>query len=77
MLGGINWSKIRYCKMRLRSACLRYIAVFSCAEVPTQLLPPTDQQTGIDLGLEAFATLANGTRIGQHGQESPPRQKHQ
>ena len=36
---------------------------FSCAEVPAQPLPPTRQETGIDLGLEAFATLADGTRI--------------
>jgi putative transposase len=36
---------------------------FSCAEVPTHHLPPAGQDTGIDLGLEAFATLSNGTRI--------------
>src|SRR5262249_25949950 len=36
---------------------------FSCAEVPIQPLPPTGQETGIDLGLESFATLANGMMI--------------
>jgi putative transposase len=36
---------------------------FSCADVPIQPLPQTGQETGIDLGLEAFATLADGTRI--------------
>jgi putative transposase len=36
---------------------------FSCAEVATRLLAPTGQETGIDLGLESFATLADGTRI--------------
>ncbi len=36
---------------------------FSCADVPVQPLPPTGQETGIDLGLEAFATLSDGTRI--------------
>jgi putative transposase len=36
---------------------------FSCADVPVQPLPATGQETGIDLGLEAFATLADGTRI--------------
>src|SRR6476620_10714796 len=36
---------------------------FSCADVPVQSLPATGQETGIDLGLEAFATLSNGTRI--------------
>jgi putative transposase len=36
---------------------------FSCADVPMQPLPPTSQETGIDLGLESFATLADGTMI--------------
>jgi len=36
---------------------------FSCADVPIQPLPPTGQETGIDLGLEVFATLSDGTRI--------------
>jgi len=36
---------------------------FSCVEVPVQPLPPTGQETGIDLGLESFATLSNGTMI--------------
>ena len=38
---------------------------FSCADVPTKPVPATghDHETGIDLGLEAFATLSNGERI--------------
>jgi putative transposase len=36
---------------------------FSCADIPAGSLPPTGQETGIDLGLEAFATLSNGARI--------------
>jgi putative transposase len=39
-----------------------YVA-FSCANVPAHPLPPTGQETGIDLGLESFATLADGTMI--------------
>ncbi len=39
-----------------------YVAI-SCAEVPIQPLPPTGQETGIDLGLESFATLADGSMI--------------
>ncbi|HEV2460552.1 MAG TPA: transposase [Ktedonobacterales bacterium] len=39
-----------------------YIAI-SCADVPGDPLPPTGQETGIDLGLESFATLANGECI--------------
>jgi putative transposase len=40
-----------------------WYACFSCADVPIQPLPPTGQETGVDLGLEAFATLSDGTRI--------------
>jgi putative transposase len=39
-----------------------YVAI-SCADVPLQPLPPTEHETGIDLGIEAFATLSDGTRI--------------
>jgi putative transposase len=36
---------------------------FSCADVDVAPLPCTGQETGIDLGLESFATLADGTMI--------------
>jgi len=36
---------------------------FACADVPIQPLPETGQETGIDMGLESFATLANGQPI--------------
>jgi putative transposase len=39
-----------------------YVAI-SCANAPLHLLPPTGQETGIDLGLESFAKLANGQPI--------------
>jgi len=39
-----------------------YVAI-ACVDVPARPLPPTGQVTGIDVGLEAFATLANGERI--------------
>jgi putative transposase len=39
-----------------------YVAI-SCAEVPCQPLPLTGQATGLDLGLESFATLADGSQI--------------
>src|SRR5260221_12211184 len=35
----------------------------SCADVPGQPLPLTGQETGIDLGLESFAPLADGSQI--------------
>jgi putative transposase len=40
-----------------------WYACSSCAEVPAHPLPPTDQETGIDLSIESFATLATGERI--------------
>jgi putative transposase len=40
-----------------------WYACFSCEGVPIQPLPLTGQQTGIDLGLESFATLADGSQI--------------
>ena len=39
-----------------------YVAI-SCADVPVQPLPLTGEATGIDLGLERFATLADGASI--------------
>jgi putative transposase len=39
-----------------------YVAI-SCADVPVQPLPATGQETGIDLGIEAFATFSDGARI--------------
>jgi putative transposase len=39
-----------------------YVA-FSCADVPVQPVPPTGNETGVDLGIESFATLADGTMI--------------
>ena len=36
---------------------------FSCADAPIHPLLPTGQETGIDLGIEAFATLSDGTRV--------------
>jgi putative transposase len=36
---------------------------FSCADIPVAPLPPTEQETGIDVGLESFATLSDGTMI--------------
>ena len=36
---------------------------FACADVPIQPLSATGQETGIDMGLESFATLASGQPI--------------
>lgn len=39
-----------------------YVCI-SCVDVPVKPLPPTGQETGVDLGIEAFATLSGGMRI--------------
>jgi putative transposase len=48
-----------------------YYVCFSCAGVPVQPFPATGQQAGIDLGIEAFATLSDGTRIFSPGWYRP------
>ena len=40
-----------------------WYACIACADVPVQPLPLTGQETGIDLGLESFLTLASGEQI--------------
>jgi putative transposase len=40
-----------------------WYACFSCAEVPTQPLPPTGQETGIDVGLKVFLVTADGDAV--------------
>jgi putative transposase len=40
-----------------------WYACFSCVDVLLQPLPPSGQETGIDLGIEAFATLSDSRRI--------------
>ncbi|HEV2457738.1 MAG TPA: transposase [Ktedonobacterales bacterium] len=40
-----------------------FSCAFSCADVACQPVPLTGQETGIDLGLDSFATLANGSQI--------------
>jgi putative transposase len=40
-----------------------WYACISCADVPMQPLESSGQETGIDVGLESFATLADGTMI--------------
>lgn len=46
----------------VKRACGKWYVCFS-VEVETTPLPATDTHTGIDVGLTAFATLADGTEI--------------
>src|SRR5215469_5622041 len=47
---------------------------FSCADVPTQPLPPTGHQTGIDVGLKVFLVTAEGKVVEnpQHYRNAEP-----
>jgi putative transposase len=40
-----------------------WYACITCAEVPLQPLPLTGQETGVDVGLKTFLTLADGSQI--------------
>jgi putative transposase len=62
----VHWSRPMEGRPKTVTICKEadgwYVAI-SCADVPLQPLPSSGQETGIDLGLESFATLADGARI--------------
>jgi putative transposase len=63
---GIRWSRpIQGTPKTATISCEAdgWYACFSCADVPVHPLASTGQETGIDLGLESFATLSTGERI--------------
>jgi putative transposase len=41
----------------------RWMLVLSCDDVPTNPLPPTGQQAGVDVGIVRYATLSDGTGV--------------
>ncbi len=41
----------------------RWMLVLSCDDVPTNRLPATGRQAGIDVGIVSFATMSDGVRI--------------
>lgn len=41
----------------------KWYAVFSCDNVPARAYPFTENEVGIDMGLETFATLSTGEKI--------------
>ena len=41
----------------------RWVLVLSCNDVPTNPLPATGTQAGVDVGIAAFATLSDGTTV--------------
>jgi putative transposase len=40
-----------------------WYVIFSCADVPVQTLPPTGNETGIDVGLKVFLITADGLAV--------------
>jgi putative transposase len=62
----VRWSRPIAGMPKTVSVCREpggWYATISCAQVPVKPLPLTGQDTGIDLGLESFATLADGSQI--------------
>lgn len=47
----------------LRSATGKWYVSFSCDEVKPEVLPPSERQVGIDVGLKTFAYLSTGEQI--------------
>lgn len=52
--------KVKTCSIRRRAN--KWYACFSC-EVESRPLPQSDKAVGIDVGLEAFATLSTGEKV--------------
>lgn len=47
----------------LRSTTGKWYVVFACDKVEPAMLPPSDRQVGLDVGLKAFAYLSDGSHI--------------
>src|SRR5215813_6938175 len=59
---GVHWSRLLEGTPRTITRSKEadgWSVSISCAQVPTHPLPPAGQETGIDLGLESCATLAD------------------
>jgi transposase len=54
----------------IRDAAGRYFASF-VVQSTGKALPPTDSETGIDLGLTHFAVLSDGTKVAARGWQNP------
>jgi putative transposase len=62
----VRWSRAREGTPKtvtIRREADGWYVTLSCAEVPIKPLALTGQETGIDLGLASFATLADGSQI--------------
>ena len=50
--------------LQIKRAGRRWMLVLSCDGVPTNPLPATGARAGLDVGIVAFATLSDGTAVG-------------
>ena len=55
-------------KGKLKTFCIKrtalgWFAIFSCENVPIEKIEAENEHVGIDVGIENFATLSNGTKI--------------
>lgn len=41
----------------------KWFACFACQDVPQKILPNNDRAVGVDMGIQSFATLSDGTKI--------------
>jgi len=47
----------------IKRTALGWFAIFSCSDVPVEKVEVEDDHIGIDVGIESFATLSDGTKI--------------
>jgi len=47
----------------IKRTALGWFAIFSCSDVPIEKIKVEDNHVGIDIGIESFAVLSNGTKI--------------
>lgn len=70
-LSKIGWVPVRLSRQiegRIRSVVVKregfkWFVIFHCDHIPSQPLMLTGESVGIDMGLESFATLSDGTQI--------------
>jgi putative transposase len=67
-IGNIPIVLDRVPKGKLKTFCIKktamgWFAIFSCSDVPIDKIEVPDNQIGIDVGIENFATLSNGEVI--------------
>jgi putative transposase len=68
-IGKVKFKLHRPLRGRLKTVSItldsdgHWYAVFTCDRVPAELLPPTGAETGLDVGIASFATLADGETI--------------